>query len=179
MQISYIDLNNAVQKHSGLVRVLALFDKAITYATVLLYACLLLYGVYTGVPTLDFTCLYRSLLVTGVAFVLVSIFRKKYKAQRPYELYNYRPALKKDTKGKSFPSRHVFSIFMVAMTYLWVSLPIAILLFVMGLALAAIRVIGGVHFIRDVVAGMAIAIIVGLVSYGFLGSYLGLLVLRF
>ena len=39
---------------------------------------------------------------------------------------------------------------MIAMTFLRVSLPLAVLFFVLTALLAALRVLGGVHYVRDV-----------------------------
>ena len=57
---------------------------------------------------------WKVLLIPGISFVVVSIFRKYINFPRPYELLNIDPIIAKDTKGKSFPSRHVFSAFIIA-----------------------------------------------------------------
>ncbi|SDB33177.1 PAP2 superfamily protein [Pseudobutyrivibrio sp. YE44] len=176
--ISYADLSARIKNNNGLVSVLKVLDKAITYITVLLYLGLLVYGVYT-IPTQGATLLYRSLLIPGISFIVVSLFRKVMSAPRPYEVYGFTPALDKDTKGKSFPSRHVFSIFIVAMAFFQVSLPMGVLLIVMGIALAVIRVVGGVHFIKDVIAGALIAIFIGIICFWLFCSVFGLLMLPF
>ena len=59
------------------------------------------------------------LAIPGISFVAVSIFRKCYNAKRPYEIYDFKPLIPKDTIGKSFPSRHVFSIFVIGTTLLY------------------------------------------------------------
>lgn len=105
--------------------------------------------------------LVRAVLVPGVSFVLVSVFRRLCNAKRPYELLDIRPLIHKDKKGQSFPSRHVFSMFVIAMTFLWIVPPLGVLLLVMGTLLAACRVIGGVHWTRDVVCGAAVGILSG------------------
>ena len=60
--------------------------------------------------------LWRAILVPAVSFVGLSIVRKIINAPRPYEKFDMPPVLEKDTKGKAFPSRHVFSVFIIAMT---------------------------------------------------------------
>ena len=52
--------------------------------------------------------LWRAILVPAVSFVGLSVVRKIINAPRPYEKFDMPPVLEKDTKGKSFPSRHVF-----------------------------------------------------------------------
>ncbi|QFJ53506.1 phosphatase PAP2 family protein [Pseudobutyrivibrio xylanivorans] len=176
--ISYSNLSARIKDNNGLVTALNVLDKAITYITVLFYVGLLAYCLYI-IPVSGGTLLYRCLLVPGVSFALVSFFRKVISSPRPYEAYNFVPALKKDTKGKSFPSRHVFSIFMVAFTYFQVSTVIGIVLLVLGVALAVIRVVGGVHFIKDVVAGAAMAFLVATICYWIFCGVFGLIMLPF
>ncbi len=109
--------------------------------------------------------LLRLLLVPAVSFLAVTLFRKAVGARRPYEVWDAPPLIPKDTRGNSFPSRHVFSVFMLSMAagYLW--LPALIPLFVCGLLLAAVRVIARIHFVRDVLAGALIGILLGLIGF--------------
>ena len=96
-----------------------------------------------------------------MSFLLVSVFRNLYNAKRPYELLEIQPLIHKDKKGKSFPSRHVFSVFVIAMTFLWLCPPAGVVFLVVGVLLALCRVIGGVHFPRDVIAGALAGIAAG------------------
>ena len=77
------------------------------------------------------------------------------------------PVIQKDTKGKSFPSRHVFSATMIAMTYLLLSpwAPLGWFLLVIAVCLGAVRVIGGIHYISDVVAGILLGVLAGVIGY--------------
>lgn len=104
------------------------------------------------------------LAIPGISFVAVSIFRKCYNAKRPYEIYDFKPLIPKDTIGKSFPSRHVFSIFVIGTTLLYHYMFTGVLILYMGCLLAAIRVITGVHFPKDVIAGGLIGILCGAVA---------------
>ena len=71
----------------------------------------------------------------------------------------------KDAPGKSFPSRHVFSIFVIAVTVFWVWPLPGILVGIAGAILSWCRVAGGVHFPRDVIAGALIGIGCGVIGY--------------
>ena len=75
------------------------------------------------------------------------------------------PVLEKDTKGQSFPSRHVFSAFVIATSCIRILPLYAVTVFIAGAAIMIIRVIGTVHFVSDVLAGMITGIIAGLVMY--------------
>ncbi|MDE6851823.1 MAG: phosphatase PAP2 family protein [Lachnospiraceae bacterium] len=107
------------------------------------------------------------LVVTpAVSFLLVSIFRGKYGAIRPYEKYGFVPLIPKETQGKSFPSRHVFSIFVIATVICYIWLLPGIILLLLGMILALLRVAMGVHFPKDVLAGALIGVVCGCVGMG-------------
>ena len=91
--------------------------------------------------------------VTAVGFVAVSFFRRRFNAPRPYECCAIAPLIARDGAGKSFPSRHTFSAFAIAASWFAASVPVAVVLLVAAGVLAVCRVLGGVHFPRDVVAG--------------------------
>lgn len=99
------------------------------------------------------------LLITGVPFVTVSIMRCVFNAPRPYELLEFYEKKPKAKLGKSFPSRHVFSVFVIATALLPSNLFLGIALLALGAALAVMRVLMGMHFIRDVAAGALMGII--------------------
>ena len=109
--------------------------------------------------------LLKVILVPAVSFVLVTIFRKIINAPRPYEKFDIPPVIEKDTKGKSFPSRHVFSVFIIAVTIFYSHPGPGIVIGLIGVAMAVIRVLGGVHEVRDVVAGAVIGLVCGIVGF--------------
>ena len=176
--IAYTAINNHIKNNNGLVKVLNVLDKAITYITIIFYIGYLLFCIIE-IPHSGGNNLYRGVLVPAVSFIIVSIYRKIASKPRPYEVFDFKPILEKDTKGKSFPSRHVFSIFMVAFTIIQSNVYVGIFLALLGVVLSAIRVVGGVHFLKDVVAGFAIALIISILCYGILGGVFGLLMLPF
>jgi membrane-associated phospholipid phosphatase len=110
--------------------------------------------------------LLRAVLVPLDGVIIVSVIRYMINRPRPYEKFETEPVIKKDTKGKSFPSRHIFSSAVIALTffaipgYLWIG---AALLFC-AVLLAVIRVVSGVHFISDVIAGFAFAVICAVIG---------------
>ncbi len=109
--------------------------------------------------------IWPVLLVPAAGFILVSVMRNLYSAPRPYQVYGFTPILEKDTKGKSFPSRHVFSNAIIGMAVLSVDIPLGIVLLAAGFLLAVLRVMMGVHFPKDVIAGAGIGILAGLIGF--------------
>lgn len=108
--------------------------------------------------------LLRTVLTAGISFVLVSFFRKLYNKPRPYEALHIVPLIKKDKKGQSFPSRHVFSVFVIAMCWVCYIPLVGMVLLLAGVIMAWIRVIGGVHYPVDVIAGALIGILSGVIG---------------
>lgn len=109
----------------------------------------------------------RAILVPGISFVLLSLFRKVINRPRPYETFDVPSVIKKDTKGKSFPSRHVFSATIIAMTFLLVS-PwtwLGVVFLGVSILLAIVRVISGVHFISDVSVGFIVGVVAAIIGY--------------
>ena len=98
----------------------------------------------------------KALLVPAISFVLLSVIRKLINRPRPYETWGFTPILQKESKGVSFPSRHIFSAFMIAATLAYIT-PWGYLFFVPAVLLATVRVIGGVHYPSDVTAGAIFA----------------------
>jgi membrane-associated phospholipid phosphatase len=107
----------------------------------------------------------KVLIIPAVTFAAVTLFRKACHSKRPYEVWDVKPLIPKDTKEKSFPSRHVFSIYIIAMAAGYVNVWLALILAVAGLFLAAARVIARVHFVKDVVAGAVMAVILGWIGF--------------
>ena len=94
--------------------------------------------------------------VNAVGLAAVSFFRRRFNAPRPYECCSIAPLIARDGAGKSFPSRHAFSAFAIAASWFAASAPVAVVLLVAAVVLAICRVLGGVHFPRDVVVGALI-----------------------
>lgn len=107
----------------------------------------------------------RFLAVCAISFAGATALRSALNRPRPYELYPIDALIKKDTKGKSFPSRHLFSASVISCALLWISAPAGIACFAATAILAAIRVVGGVHFPKDVIAGIALGIACGTIGF--------------
>jgi membrane-associated phospholipid phosphatase len=146
-------------------KTILILNSVLTKAVYALYPLLLIYLAVYHLTDKE-PGFVPALLVPGISFVLVSIFRNWYDAPRPYEIPGAKPPIiKKDAPGKSFPSRHIFSIFVIAVTFFWVWPAAGILIGIAGLLLAWCRVAGGVHFPRDVIAGAVIGILSGVIGY--------------
>ena len=101
----------------------------------------------------------------GGGFFLLSLGRSLYNRPRPYHTWDIQPLIKKDSLGKSFPSRHVFSATTIAMFTLLLNPWLGGTMLFLAAILAILRVLGGVHYPSDVLAGYVIGILVGLLLY--------------
>lgn len=102
------------------------------------------------------------LIPLGV-FLMVTALRKLINEQRPYEKYGIEPVFAKNTKGKSMPSRHTASAFIISMVMLRINPYLGIGFLAVSFIIMLSRVLAGVHYIRDVIVGMAISIVIGYV----------------
>ena len=141
-------------------RALRIFNRGATWACYLAYP-----GALLALALLRDARLWRGIAVPAASFLLLSLVRRLINAKRPYEVLDIDPIIRKDTRGQSFPSRHVFSVFVIAMFFLWLSPWAGICLLALGALLAAARVIGGVHFPRDVLAGAACGVLSGIIGF--------------
>ena len=107
----------------------------------------------------------RFTLIPLFTLIAVSIVRAVINARRPYEVYDYTPPVNKETKGKSFPSRHTVCAFIIAMAFLYIQTKIGVVMLVIAAAIGVTRVLAGVHFVRDVISGAAIGVVIGLLGF--------------
>ena len=107
------------------------------------------------------------LFVPASGFVILSFFRKKINAPRPYEEWTIKPLLDRDSPGQSMPSRHVFSATIISMACFHASLSVGVILLVLSAFLGLVRVLGGVHYPKDVVVGYICALVWGVLFFLF------------
>lgn len=155
---TYLAIFKKIKSVNHGVELVCFIGKIMTYMTAVIYLLSVVYTFIRG----EIKETAGIIIVPAVSFLLLSLFRVKFNAKRPYEIYEFEPLIKKDTEGKSFPSRHVFSIFVIGST-LWCVYPyIGTVIMAAGVVLAVIRVIVGVHFPKDVIAGAVIGYLCGL-----------------
>ena len=103
--------------------------------------------------------------IPASGFVILSFLRKKINALRPYEVWEIVPLLDRDSPGQSMPSRHVFSATIISMACIHASLSLGIILLVLSAFLGLVRVLGGVHYPKDVVVGYICGLVWGVIFF--------------
>lgn len=117
------------------------------------------YILYIG--TIALLALHRDarvigfVLVPAAVFLIGSVLRAVIDRPRPYEALDFIPLFPKDTHGKSMPSRHCFSAAAIAVAAAGISAPLGIVLWILAGVIAVSRVLTGVHYPSDVLAGLA------------------------
>lgn len=109
----------------------------------------------------------KLVIVTGVPFAIVSVMRKIIDCPRPYEVFDleaFHKMKEKRKSGSSFPSRHVFSAFVIGIILLNYSWMLGTLVLLLGAFIGTQRVLLGIHFLRDAIAGAVIGIASGIVG---------------
>ena len=156
----YQQIRNLLESSRYGVLIINLINQLVTGIVYMIYPLFLFYLAYY--QDLRF---WNSLLIPALSFFLISWFRRIINAPRPYEVFNQPPLIGKNTLGKSFPSRHVFSAFVIATTIYPIFSWLGLLLMLSGLLLAIVRVLGGVHFWRDVIVGALLGLAFGFINW--------------
>ncbi|MDO4182466.1 MAG: phosphatase PAP2 family protein [Coriobacteriia bacterium] len=156
----YNAISQPLRQRPALLRALTVANIALTCLGYVMYPLL----VAVLFATHD-AFLLRCIVVPAVSFVLVSVLRAAVNQPRPYEALDIVPLIAKDTQGKSFPSRHAFSIIMIALCWLYWLVPVGVFMLVAGVILSVVRVLVGVHYPHDVVAGALIGAACGVVGF--------------
>ncbi len=104
------------------------------------------------------------IIFPAIFFLLVSVFRKIYNHPRPYEALDITPLVPRDKEGESFPSRHLFSYYLIGILVFSLLPGLGIVVLILGIFLAYVRVIFGVHFPKDVLVGSFLGILAGVLT---------------
>ena len=142
------------------VATINVLDKALVYLIAAIYIFLIAFLFATHDPAL-----VRFVVVPAITFVLVTVLRARLDYPRPYDLYDIDPIIVKNTSGKSLPSRHVASAVAIACAIAYVHLDWGALAFTACIIVAFTRIVGGVHFPRDVAAAFAVSLAIALVGF--------------
>ena len=160
----YNHIAGKIENKPFLLRLLRTFNRFMTVVMPIVYLTLLVTTYFQegfGKQVL----IYVFISATG--FVILSLLRKKINAPRPYEEWDIKPLLDRDSPGQSMPSRHVFSATIISMACLHASLSVGVILLVLSAFLGLVRVLGGVHYPKDVLVGYICGLVWGVIFFLF------------
>ena len=109
--------------------------------------------------------LLRAVLVPAAALVLCMVLRRWLNRPRPLEQEGFVPLIDTHSKGESFPSRHALSAVIIALAAWYAAPGMGGALSIIALLICGVRVLAGVHHLRDVAAGAALALLVGGIGF--------------
>ena len=158
----YDHIAGNIKNKPFLLSLLKSFNRLMTVVMPIVYLTLLVTTYLQqgfGKQVLIYVCIPAS------GFVILSFLRKKINAPRPYEEWDIKPLLDRDSPGQSMPSRHVFSATIISMACLHASLSVGVILLVLSALLGLVRVLGGVHYPKDVVVGYMCALVWGVIFF--------------
>ena len=138
-------------------KLLRLCNKIVTNIYYVVYPLLLLYLFVKQSEKL-----LPTILIPLFSIVAITLLRKVLARPRPYEEYPIDQILEKETQHNAMPSRHVFSASIIAMMCFSASPILACILLVLAAIEGYIRVVGGVHYPRDVIVGYFLGVFFGL-----------------
>lgn len=137
-----------VRERASLTRALKIFSHGVSVLAVAAF----LYLSFAAIRVSAYE-LMKLLVTLGVPFVILSVVRRVINAPRPYELYDFYDAPPKAKCGSSFPSRHAHSSIAIGTVLCFCSPILGSVLLLFGCLMCCARVLLGIHFIRDVLAG--------------------------
>ena len=160
----YDHIAGNIENKSFLRSLLRAFNRFMTVVMPMIYLTLLA-TIYLQEGLGKQVLMYVFIPASG--FVILSFLRKKINAPRPYEEWDIKPLLDRDSPGQSMPSRHVFSATIISMACLHASLAIGMICLTLSALLGLVRVLGGVHYPKDVVVGYICGLVWGVIFFLF------------
>ncbi|MEZ7640129.1 phosphatase PAP2 family protein [Streptococcus sp. 27098_8_109] len=160
----YDHIAGIIKNNPLFLRLLRVFNRFMTVVMPIVYLTLLT-TIYFREGFGKQVLMYVFIPASG--FVILSFLRKKINAPRPYEVWEIVPLLDRDSPGQSMPSRHVFSATIISIACLHASLSVGLILLVLSALLGLVRVLGGVHYPKDVLVGYICALVWGLIFFLF------------
>ncbi len=156
----YEQISAPFRKNAAAVKAIGFLDKALVALVAVAYFAALASLFAAGDARFA-----RAVAVPAVGFVAATAVRAAINAPRPYEAYPIDPLIKKDTHGKSLPSRHIFSAVIIACTLWWLNPVWGALACVMCVLVGFCRIVGGVHFPRDIVTAFLFAFVCAAIGF--------------
>ena len=158
----YDHIASKIENKPIFLRLLRTFNRFMTVVMPMIYLTLLA-TTYLQQGLGKQVLIYVFIPASG--FVILSFLRKKINAPRPYEEWDIKPLLDRDSPGQSMPSRHVFSATIISMACMHASLPIGMICLTLSAFLGLVRVLGGVHYPKDVVVGYICGLVWGVIFF--------------
>jgi len=134
------------------------------YLFAAIFAATLAYLLYAAYRSSTIKGLY-CLLLFPAAILINLILRELIGRERPFTTIEEFNSLIYHSPGDSFPSNHAAASAAIAATVFLVNKPLGVLCFVAVFLVSISRTYVGVHYLSDVLAGIAVALLVFILIY--------------
>lgn len=156
---NYIRLNEFIKSHDNIKKAVIFIDKNFPKPVVFIFYSMLSFLVLKKDKRV-FVCA----AIPWIDFYLVTKLRNKINRKRPFESIGFEPVLM-HSKGKSCPSRHASSSVIITFAVYFISPFFGIITGIISFFVCFSRILTGVHYISDVIAGMAISVFIGTATF--------------
>ncbi|MBE6737285.1 MAG: phosphatase PAP2 family protein [Ruminococcaceae bacterium] len=157
----YQKRHDKIKRNANALKLLKALYKILPLIVIITYPVMLIIKFFSGFDS-DFLLM---ICVPAGTLLIVTALRKLIDRERPYIKHNTEPLIPKKSTGESFPSRHTASAFIIAMSAFLLSPILACCLLIIATIIAITRILAGVHYLTDVLAGMLISIGIGTVFF--------------
>lgn len=159
----YTALSNWLSRYPRLITILRWTNRVVVVTMYVAYLLILadVCWRFRSIPLVGLRTVAPLVLIPGFGFFLVSFFRHRLNAPRPYDEWAIDPLISREKHGDSLPSRHAFSATVISLVAWRVAWALGVVLLVLTVILGLVRIIGGVHYPRDIIAGVLCGVICG------------------
>ena len=157
---SYERMKNKIVSNKFLYNAIKIMYKVLPLVIFLAYPLLVAYLIFNW----D-TRYIRVIFVPIGVYIAITIMRIIVNRPRPYEKEGISTLFPKSTKGKSFPSRHCGSAFIIAFAFWYISIGLGIPCMIIATIISLLRPVAGVHYISDILGAVAISSLFGILFF--------------
>lgn len=119
-------------------------------------------GFFNGITSPEFL---KFAIVPFVVLFFTITIRYIFNTKRPYEMFSFTPVAKRTKEGHSFPSLETALSFVIGIGFLYLNTGVGTIMIIMATIVGLIKILSGMHFIKDVLFGGLIGIIFGVIGF--------------
>lgn len=159
-------IQNISNKNKLIQEIFIKISKISSLLFIIIYSCEIFFLIINRDKKI-FLCLFLPIIVLCVSNIIRNVFKK----ERPFSELNINPlVVHKNTY--SFPSNHSVSSMIISFSLLYVNPIIGIIFIFISILTGLSRIVIGVHYPYDVIAGWFLSIIIGSIGFWILPSIL-------
>lgn len=155
----FLYLYNLSKNNKILEKLFILISSISAYVFFIIYFLAVLY-----LLIFDYNKLIRVLLVPAFTVLLNIFLRKVFKAKRPFDELNINKMIEHKS-NYSFPSNHCVCSMIISVSIIYINIKLGFIMIILTIFTALSRIMTGLHYPSDVVAGLIIGLITGIFGF--------------